>query len=231
MGRAEQVKETYTFNIDGQDKQLDIGSVYCIGYAGRDQAKVQEHIAELAELGVPKPDEIPTLYPVSVSRLNQKGAIEVLGQKTSGEAEIVLLFGQSEDELYITTGSDHTDRALETVGINLSKQVCDKPIASKAWSWAKVKDHWDQLKLISQVWLDRNWENYQEQEVSAILAVEDLITYLKKKNVELTHCLVFGGTVPLLDGFKYGQGYRIKLQDPVLGDSIVCEYYVHNIES
>src|SRR5690606_17670288 len=118
--------------------------------AGRDQAKVPEHIDELAELGVPKPDEVPTLYPVSVSTLNQKGAMEVLGKETSGEAEIVLLFGGTEDELYITTGSDHTDRDLETVGINISKQVCDKPVARKAWSWAKVRDHWDQLKLISQ---------------------------------------------------------------------------------
>ena len=118
---------------------MEIGSVYCIGYAGRDQKKVQEHIDELAELGVPRPSETPTLYPVSVSTLNQKGAIEVIGKESSGEAEIVLLFGETEDELYITTGSDHTDRALETVSINISKQVCDKPVANKAWSYSKVK--------------------------------------------------------------------------------------------
>lgn len=230
MSREQLVRETYTFNIDGQDKQLEIGSVYCIGYAGRDQKKVQEHIDELAELGVPRPSETPTLYPVSVSTLNQKGAIEVIGKESSGEAEIVLLFGETEDELYITTGSDHTDRALETVSINISKQVCDKPVANKAWSYSKVKDHWDQLMLKSQVWINGKWENYQEQALTAILPVEDLLNYLKKKKVDLRHCLVFGGTVPLLAGFKYGEGYRIELHDPVLADSIVCEYKVFNIE-
>jgi hypothetical protein len=32
---------------------------------------------------------------------------------------------------YVTVGSDHTDRKVETYGVTVSKQMCDKPIAAE----------------------------------------------------------------------------------------------------
>lgn len=72
---------------------------------------------------MPEPLEVSTLFPASVSTLNQTETLEAIGDQTSGEAEIVLIFGDLAEEVYLGVGSDH--RALETVDINKSKQVCD----------------------------------------------------------------------------------------------------------
>lgn len=230
MIKGQLTRGNYAFTIQGQEKNFEISSVCCIGYSGRDTKKVQEHIDELTKLGVPKPAEVPMLYPVRVSNLNQKGGIEILGNETSGEAEIVLIFGEDEKEVYISVGSDHTDRGLETVDINKSKQVCDKPLANKAWPLSEVIDHWDQLKLVSKVLINEDWKLYQEQEITAILPLEEIFDYLKEKSLELKNAVVFAGTVPLVNGFKYGQGYEVELIDPVKEDSISCEYRVFNLE-
>lgn len=224
-------KNTYsaTVQVDGETKNIAITKAYCIGYTGRNKEKTLEHIKELAEIGVPEPAEIPSLYPVSVSTLNQGGAIEVIGELTSGEAEIVLIFGDSPEDAYLSVGSDHTDRGLETVDINKSKQVCDKPFAEEAWKIEEVIPHWDKLELSSEVYFADSWEPYQENPISSIISLDEIKSYLSKKNVPLTHSIVFSGTVPLLDGFKYGTQFKLSIKDPVRGKTISTEYTITNI--
>ncbi|MFC0560639.1 DUF2848 family protein [Halalkalibacter alkalisediminis] len=224
------LKNEYSFIINNEEKKFDVTSVYCIGYSGSDVKKVQEHIDELAELGIPKPPEIPMLYPVRVTSLNQKGNMEILGTMTSGEAEIVLIFGDTEEEIYVSVGSDHTDRGLESVDINKSKQICDKPLAQEAWPLSKLEDNWNELKLASKVLINGSWEPYQEQSVTAILPLEKVLDYLKNKKLDLKNSVVFAGTVPLLNGFKYGDGYEVTLLDPRKDQSITCSYTVKNLE-
>lgn len=221
----------YIFNIDNKEKSFSVSSVYCIGYSGSDSKKVKAHIDELAELGIPKPPEIPMLYPVRISNLNQNGSIEIIGSKTSGEAEIVLIFGETESEIYVSVGSDHTDRELESVDINKSKQVCDKPLANQAWPLSKLVDGWNELKLVSKVLINGRWEAYQEQNVTAILPLNEILAYLNKKSLDLKNSVVFAGTVPLLNGFKYGDGYEVELVDPINNKSISCKYFVKNLEN
>lgn len=224
-------KNTYraVIQVDGEEKNIAINKAFCIGYTGRNKEKTLEHIKELAEIGVPEPSEIPSLYPVSVSTLNQGGAIEVIGELTSGEAEIVLIFGDSAQETYLSVGSDHTDRGLETVDINKSKQVCDKPFAEEAWKIEDVIPHWDELELSSEVYLADRWEPYQHNPISSIISLEEIKSYLAKKNVPLSNSIVFSGTVPLLDGFKYGTKFKLSIKDPVRGKSISTEYAIENI--
>ena len=215
--------------VQGQQKQVEISNVYCIGYSGRNKEKVMEHVKELAEIGVPEPAEIPALYPVRLSTLTQGPAIEVLGQQTGGEAEIVLVFGETMDEVWVTVGSDHTDRGLETVDINKSKQVCDKPFAQKSWLFQDLLEHWDQLILTSSVRMNGEWIAYQEQTVQSILHPKDIIEFLTNKNIELKNSVFFSGTVPLKDGFKYGDKFSMKLIDPVKNDEISWEYEIRNL--
>lgn len=215
--------------VDGEQKNIEITKAYCIGYTGRNKEKTLEHIKELAEIGVPEPAEIPSLYPVSVSVLNQDGAIEVIGELTSGEAEIVLLFGNSPEETYLSIGSDHTDRGLETVDINKSKQVCDKPFADEAWKIEDVIPHWDELELSSEIYVDGNWEAYQKNPISSIIPLDEIKSFLEKKEVPMANSIVFSGTVPLLDGFKYGTKFKMSIKDPVQGKSISAEYQITNI--
>ncbi|MCF6411357.1 DUF2848 family protein [Pseudalkalibacillus salsuginis] len=224
-----QKRNLYVVEVEGEKKEIKIDKAYCVGYAGRNKEKTWEHVKELAEIGVPEPEEVPSLYPVSISSLSQGKRVEVIGDKTSGEAEIVLIYGDSSDEVFVTVGSDHTDRSLETIDINKSKQVCDKPFATKAWSFEKVKDHWDQLELSSQIYIDGEWIAYQKDTIDAIIPYEEIKEYLNRKNVPLRNSIAFSGTVPLLDGFKYGEKFRMVFSDPTNGDQIKAEYEIDNL--
>lgn len=89
-------------------------------YAGRDQAAVWKHVEELAEIGVPAPTRTPTLYALGNYLATTADSIQVQHDKTSGEVEYVLFVGP--DESYVTMGSDHTDRELESRSVEWSKQ-------------------------------------------------------------------------------------------------------------
>lgn len=219
----------FHITVKEKEQQLGINSSYCVGYSGRDQELTLKHIKELAELGVPEPEEIPALYPVRKSSLTQNSKIEVLGDDSTGEAEIVLIFGDSPDEIYVTVGSDHTDRSLETVDINKSKQVCDKPFARKAWLFEDVIDHWDDLELVSHIYVAGEWKSYQKESVKKILHPQDVIDFLTGKNIALSQTIVFSGTVPLLDGFKQAEKFSMELVDPIKQDSIYAEYEIANL--
>ena len=107
------------------------------GWTGRDAAAVQHHIAELAALGVPAPSRVPLFYRLDPALLaGPVAAIEVLGEATSGEVEVVLV--ALADGLWVGLGSDHTDRAIEAQGVALSKQLCRKPMAAGLWRFDEV---------------------------------------------------------------------------------------------
>ena len=223
-------KSTYQLAIDGATQEVTITKAFCIGYTGRNKENTYAHIKELAEIGIPEPKEVPMLYPVSANTVLQDQPMEVLGEKTSGEAEIVLIFGETEDEVYVTVGSDHTDRGLETVDINKSKQVCGKPFAKKAWKLEDVLDHWDELELSSQVYLDGEWVDYQQDSLQAIMPYEEIMAYIEKVDAPKKNSIFFSGTVPLKDGFKYGTAFRMTFKDPVRNDDISASYEIINIE-
>ena len=61
------------------------------GWAGRDPAAIQAHIDELAALGVAPPSTTPCFYRVSAALLTQAPAIGVLGARSGGEIECVLV--------------------------------------------------------------------------------------------------------------------------------------------
>lgn len=50
---------------DGTSVPVTVTRLLNAGYAGREQAEVAAHVAELAELGVPAPKVTPALYPVA----------------------------------------------------------------------------------------------------------------------------------------------------------------------
>ncbi|NIK11493.1 hypothetical protein FHR85_000874 [Alkalibacillus almallahensis] len=223
---VEVIMYQFNLNYQGEKTPVNLSEVYCIGYTGRNKEKTLEHIKELKEMGIPEPSQVPALYPIRLTSLNQLGQMDVIGGKSSGEAEIVLIFG---DETYITVGSDHTDRGLETVDINKSKQVCDKPFANDVWKLSDVQDHWDQLELSSDIYVDGEWVPYQHHDLTAIIPYEEIKDYLNQNDVPLQGSIVFAGTVPLLDGFKFGEKFKMRLKDPVFNKQIETEYTINQI--
>jgi hypothetical protein len=173
-------------------------------------------MAELEALGVPRPSSAPVFYRVSASRVTTEGEIESTAA-SSGEVEAVLL--RHDSRLYAGVGSDHTDREVETYGVAVAKQMCDKPIASELWPYEQVAPHWDRLTLRS--WTDDE-TLYQEAALGALLHPDDLLQLAEPALTEGT--VMFCGTSAAIGGIRPANTFRYQLADPVLGRSLDSRY-------
>jgi hypothetical protein len=198
------------------------------GYVGRDQAEVRRHIDELAAKGIPGPESTPVLFPKIRRALVTDESIEVYGEHTSGELEYVLLV-ESEDEIYVGLGSDHTDRKLEELDIPRSKQMCPNVLSKCVWPLAEVSGHWDDLIMRCDVVKDGLQTPYQETRLAAILAPPELISFVKSKvTTSLDGVVIYSGTVGLLSGeFVYANRFTAELVDEVLNRKLELAYDVH----
>lgn len=196
---------------------MEFSNVVIAGWTGRDEAQLKKHILELAELGVKPPRTTPIFYRVAASLITYADSIQVSGPDTSGEVEFVLL--SKPDDLWVTVGSDHTDRKAETIGVSLSKQLCEKPIARDAWRYDEVKPHWDKLVLRS--WADGTL--YQEGPVTAMRAPEDLMNRHPLKSGWAMFC----GTLATKGGIRPADVFRMELDDPVRTRKLTHEYRIH----
>jgi hypothetical protein len=187
------------------------------GWTGRDAEAVEKHIKELELLGVKRPATTPIFYRVGAARLTTDASIEVLGEKSSGEVEFVLL--QIQGALWVGTGSDHTDREVEAYGISVSKQMCEKPIAPVFWRFDDVVDHWDRLLLRSYATIGGSRVLYQEGPVSAMRHPEDLLARFDRSGLSES-TLMFCGTLAVHGGLRPAQRFEFELEDPVKGRKI-----------
>src|SRR6267142_1483438 len=178
------------------------------GWSVRDQAALQKHIRELEAIGVKPPKTTPIFYRVAASLLTLADEIQVSGPDTSGEVEFVLL--SRPDGLWVTVGSDHTDRKAETIGVSLSKQLCAKPIATQAWRYEEVKPHWDRLVL--RAWIVEGGKKvlYQEGSVATMRSPEDL---LERYGELKTQSGMFCGTLAAIGGIRGSQKFEMELED------------------
>ncbi len=154
-------------------RAVGIDDAIVAGWTGRDAAAVEKHITELEALGVRRPATTPIFYRVSAARLTTATEIEVVGAHSGGEVEFVLL--QHGGRMWVGAGSDHTDREVETYGVTVSKQMCDKPVAPVFWAFDDVAPHWDRLTLRAHVIENGERKIYQEGSVAAMLKPLDLI--------------------------------------------------------
>jgi len=204
--------------------RVDIDHLIIAGWAGRDSAAVEHHIAELEALGVRRPTQIPCFYRVAASLLNPAESIQVPGKDSSGETECVLI--PSPVGLLVGLGSDHTDRKVEAFDVTVSKQMCDKPIATSAWRFDEVQGHWD--RLVMRTWRNRNGVRalYQEGPVTALLAPATLLAKLNDSAALPAGTAMFCGTQPVIGELGYGEAFEMELFDPVLDRSLRHVYGV-----
>ena len=209
------------------ERALAVRDLVIAGWTGRDKEAMKHHIAELEAIGVKRPPGMPMYYRVSLARLTTEPIIEVLGPETSGEVEFVLV--ALDGELYIGVGSDHTDRKLETSGISISKQVCDKPIADTFWPFKEVAEHWDRLILRSHVVINGDRQLYQEGSVVSILSPNELIDGYANGDRLKDATVMFGGTLPARGGIRPAERFEGELEDPVLKRRIAFYYDVRQL--
>lgn len=193
------------------------------GWTGRDAVALEKHIKELEALGVKRPATTPIFYRVAAARLTTDDTIEAVGESSGGEVEFVLL--QDAGRLWVGAGSDHTDREVEKYGVTVSKQLCDKPIASVFWSYEEVAPHWDELILRAHVIEGGKSALYQEGAVTAMMHPQALLE--KHSSTSLRDgTLLFGGTLAAHGGVRPTSEFSFELEDPVLGRKIAHRYRV-----
>lgn len=198
----------------------------CCGWAGRNREAVEAHIEELAQLGVPRPTRVPTFMNFSPYLLTTDGEMAVVSDRSSGEVECVLLCRG--DDIWVTVGSDQTDRDVETKSIPASKQMCAKFIAASCWPYKEVAGHWDQLIL--RCWTSETGVRslYQEGTLGGLLSPLELLRTLPDVTWPTREGIVlFCGTIATRSGLVFGDAYDLELEDPVLNRTITASYRVN----
>ena len=183
------------------------------GWAGRDQHAIEHHIEELFAIGVPRPSSVPLYYRVAENQLTQASQIQVVGDQSSGEVETFVF--QANGELYVSLASDHTDRKLETHSVALSKQVCAKPVAARAWLFSDVAEYWDDLVIRS--FIQENGERvlYQEGTLASLRSPLDLIAGFGGGATVLPEGTgMICGTVGAIGGIRPASAFAMELFDP-----------------
>jgi len=222
---------TFTLQATGLEIGFTPTRVIIAGYTGRNQEEVRAHVRELAKQGIPAPAEVPAVFRTTLDRLTIAGEIEVVGSRSAGEAEAVLLVGG--DEIWIAVGSDHTDRELEKIDIPASKQVCPKPVSKEVWRYAEVRGCWDDLILRSWVGEKGREQLYQEGKMAALLRPENLLRLLRQRLGNLVDgAAIYTGTIPLIGGAFVSKPYfEAELLDAASGRSLRCAYRTRAVES
>ncbi len=209
---------------EAQPSPVRIEQLVIAGWTGRDKRALEEHIRELEALGVKRPASAPIFYRVSVSRLTLADSIQASGTRSSGEVELLLL--QSAGRLWVGVGSDHTDREVETYGVTVSKQMCDKPMAAQFWAFDDVKSHWDLLQLRSRIEEHGEQVLYQDGVAAAFVEPRELIRGHARSDTLPGNTLMFCGTLAAKGGVRAAERFVFELEDPVLKRKIQHHYRI-----
>jgi hypothetical protein len=192
---------------------------------------MEHHMAELEALGIKRPASAPVFYRNAVTRLTTTDLLQTPGPGSSGEVEFVLF--NIDGTLWVGTGSDHTDREVETYNITVSKQMCDKPVCTRLWPLDTLLDHWDTLEIESRAVIDGETVTYQKGTVAAMLPPKDLIAQF-----EADTGTTFGpgnvmmcGTLPAIGGIRPATRFEFELRDPKTGAALAHGYDVEVLEN
>ena len=219
---------TLTFSLEpiggpARTESVTIEQFVIAGWTARDQAAVQHHIDELAALGVPAPSSVPLYYRVGVGLLTQEPGIQVLGTQSSGEAEPILFTHAG--ETWLSVGSDHTDRHVESYSVAVSKQMCPKPVGRSAWRLTDVEARWDSLTLRS--WIIENGERvlYQQGALAAMRPPADLVPRYCAGAAQLPERTMMScGTLGAIGGVRPATSWVLEIADPLSGRTLQHRY-------
>lgn len=219
-----------TFQLADTDDtlEIDIRELIIAGWAGREQAGIDEHIEELRAIGVKPPSSTPLFYRVAANQFTTAPEIQVLGEQTSGEAEVVLI-GTTEGTL-VAIGSDHTDREAEAWSVAHSKQVCAKPVSCGVWWLEDVIGHWDKLEISSYATINGDEVRYQQGPVTGLLHPTELLSRFGRDKPELAPGeAMLCGTLPVIGGVRPAQAFRMVLTDPVTHRRLEHHYDIRTL--
>jgi 4-hydroxyphenylacetate 3-monooxygenase len=196
-----------------REARFAIAAMFNLGSATRnaDAARPQQEEVERAGIHIAHSIPAPRIYPIATHAVTTGDRVEVFGQATSGEVEIVVL---AADQLYVGVGSDHTDRHVEQTSILWSKQMCPNVLAPVLWPFKEVQDRWD--RCILRCWVDGRL--YQEVAAGVFLPPREMLRLLRERSLFLPAgpILLFGGTIASLQQeLGFGSRWEFELEDPI----------------
>jgi Protein of unknown function (DUF2848) len=218
-----------TLRVGEREVEARVEELVIAGWTGRDQAAIAAHIKEMKEWGVPGPTQTPMYYRVAASLLTTADEIQVIGRDSSGEAEFVLF--NVAGEILLGTGSDHTDRKAESVGITLAKQMCAKVVAPEAWRFSDVEGHWDELMIRAWATIGGERVLYQEGNVTVMRHPRELMELYKERTGMAfgRGFAMYGGTFAAIGGIRWAHAFEFAIEDSVLRRSIRHSYKVKSL--
>jgi Protein of unknown function (DUF2848) len=208
---------------DGSIESVDVTALLNAGYAGRNQAEVASHIAELAALGVPAPTATPALYPISPYLAQQTDRVYVQHGRTSGEAEWALII--TDNDVLITAACDHTDRDLEVHSVAWSKNAAPDVLGTKAWRLSDIADRLDDIALEAWVGHGDTLELIQQGTLGDLLAPKYWLDVLTERGDARPGTVLISGTISMLHGVnQFADTWKVAMTDPATQDVIGVEY-------
>lgn len=204
--------------------------LFAAGYTGRSNAAVNEHIGELQAFGVPPPENVPCLWALPnwlLARGNQR--LQVPTATSSGEAEPVII--RVDGSLYVTVGSDHTDRNLERSSVALSKLVCPKVISSEMWPIEDVEEIWDTLHISA--YTGESHTRYQDNILEYLLPPLEVLKLIDGRiSSGAFPFVLFLGTIPIIHSdVRFDDRFSVILEDRSSGRRLTCSYSIENLNT
>jgi hypothetical protein len=116
--------------------------------------------------------------------------------------------------------------------------MCPHPVATVAWPYAEVRDHWDELQIYSEVTVNGHTLALQDNRLSSLVDLEYLLALDVVRGLENPMFLYCGASpflssvvdkvreLDLPDSVAHGGGdeFRARLHDPVLNRTIQHRY-------
>ena len=200
---------------DGSIESVDVTALLNAGYAGRNQAEVASHIAELAALGVPAPTTTPALYPISPYLAQQTDRVYVQHGRTSGEAEWALVI--TDNDVLITAACDHTDRDLEVHSVAWSKNAAPDVLGAKAWRLSDVADRLDDIAL--EAWVATATPRADPARyLGDLLAPKYWLDVLTERGEAQPGTVLISGTISMLHGVdQFADTWKVAMTIPPPG--------------
>ena len=115
-------------------------------------------------------------------------------------------------DVWLTIGSDHTDREVEKSSVAESKSVCPKPLARTALRTTldELREAWDDIEVTCTV----DGAAYQSGTLADLLPLPHTLDLLRQdaRFTDADPLVILGGTLPLIGGqFVFGTRWEMTL--------------------
>lgn len=220
-------------SLQGTEKRsIPLGSVAMARFASRDIEGMRKELDGRLARGESATRTNPSVCRIARHLLTQLSEFEVQGPLTGGEAEVVVI--RDGNDIFISVGSDQSDRELEPLFQDKPKQMCHHPIACTAWPYSEVRNNWDTLRIYSHVVAGGHTITLQDCALSVLVDLEFLLgmDYVKSLSDPM---FLYCGATPFLESVAsqvkdlglpeevahgVGEEFLVRLHDPVLGRTI-----------